>query len=97
VIELRESRAAPAAVGHGHCLQAGINDALFHGVPKYGREVIDLVRVDEANRLRQDRAACKVAKGARWLLLRNGANLAGAQNQVRFNELPAANRALFTV
>ena len=38
---------------------------------KYGREVIDRVRVDEANRLRHNRKARQVVKGARWLLLRN--------------------------
>lgn len=38
---------------------------------KYGREVIDRVRVDEANRLKDDKKARKVVKSARWLLLRN--------------------------
>lgn len=40
-------------------------------VAKYGRAVIDRVRVDEANRLRGDRSARKVVKSSRWLLLRN--------------------------
>ena len=35
---------------------------LFHVVAKYGREVIDRVRVDEANRLRHDKPAPKVIK-----------------------------------
>ena len=80
-----------------HCPQAEIVYDLFHVVAKYGREVIDRVRVNEANRLRQDRAARHVVKGARWLLLRNRENLASAQEHVRLNELLAANRALFTV
>jgi transposase len=57
-----------------HCPQARIYD-LFHVVAKYGREVIDRVRVDEANRLRHDKPARKVIKQARWLLLRNPQNL----------------------
>ena len=38
--------------------QAQIVSDLFHVVAKYGREVIDRVRVDEANRLRADRREC---------------------------------------
>ena len=40
-----------------NCPQARIVYDLFHVVAKYGREVIDRVRVDEANRLRADRPA----------------------------------------
>ena len=69
---------------------------LFHVVAKYGREVIDRVRVDEANRLRHDRPARRLVKSARWLLLRNRDNVA-AEDQVRLDELLEANRALFTV
>jgi len=39
------------------CPEAQIVYDLFHVVAKHGREVIDRVRVDEANRLRQDRPA----------------------------------------
>ena len=58
-----------------HC-QAAIVYDLFHVVAKYGREVIDRVRVDETNRLarahdRRHRAVRRVIKGTRWLLLRN--------------------------
>ena len=53
------------------CPQAQIVHDLFHVVARYGREVIDRVRVDEANRLRHDRRARAVIKGSRWLLLRN--------------------------
>jgi transposase len=79
------------------CPQAEIVYDLFHVVAKYGREVIDRVRVDEANRLRQDRPARHLVKGARWLLLRNRENVTHAADRVRLNELLAANRALFTV
>lgn len=79
------------------CPQAEIVYDLFHVVAKYGREVIDRVRVDEANRLRHDRPARHLVKGSRWLLLRNRENVTGAQDQVRLDELLTANRALFTV
>jgi len=80
-----------------HCPRAQIVFDLFHVVAKYGREVIDRVRVDEANRVREDRAARHLVKGARWLLLRNRENVTQPQDQVRLKELLAANRALFTV
>ena len=54
-----------------HCPNAAIVFDLFHVVAKYGREVIDRVRVDRANELRADRPAGSVVKGARWLLLKN--------------------------
>lgn len=54
-----------------HCPQAEIVYDLFHVVAKYGREVIDRVRVDQANQLRHDRPARKVLKSSRWLLLAN--------------------------
>lgn len=79
------------------CPQASIVYDLFHVVAKYGREVIDRVRVDEANRLRHDKPARKVIKGSRWLLLRNKKNLHQAQDRVRLRELLAANRKLATV
>lgn len=79
-----------------HCPHAAIVYDLFHVIAKYGREVIDRVRVDEANRLRQDRPARHLLKSSRWLLLRNRENVADA-DQVRLDELLAANRALFTV
>lgn len=79
------------------CPGAQIVFDLFHVVAKYGREVIDRVRVDEANRLRHDRHARRLVKSARWLLLRNRENVTRAEDQVRLNELLAANRALMTV
>lgn len=79
-----------------HCPNAEVVYDLFHVVAKYGREVIDRVRVDEANRLRGDKAARRVVKTARWLLLRNRENLE-AEQAVRLDELLDANRALLTV
>ncbi|HXX39150.1 MAG TPA: ISL3 family transposase [bacterium] len=79
-----------------HCRNAVIVYDLFHVVAKYGREVIDRVRVDEANRVRQDKAARKVIKGARWLLLRNRENVT-ADDRVRLQELLAVNRRLAAV
>jgi len=78
------------------CPQAEIVYDLFHIVAKYGREVIDRVRVDEANRLRGDRKARQVVKTARWLLLRNRENIAKKEDRVKLNELLKANRALMT-
>jgi transposase len=70
---------------------------LFHVVAKYGREVVDRVRVDEANRLRHDKSARKVVKGARWLLLKNRENIEKHDDRVRLNELLSANKHLATV
>lgn len=77
------------------CPNAEIVYDLFHVVAKYGREVIDRVRVDEANRLRHDRGARRVIKSSRWLLLRNRASLNPGQ-AVHLEELLQANQALLT-
>ena len=79
------------------CPKAEIVYDLFHIVAKYGREVIDRTRVDEANRLRHDKDARKVVKGARWLLLRNKENIRSAEDRVRLKELLSANRTLAKV
>ena len=87
------------------CPQAAIVYDLFHVVAKYAREVIDRVRVDETNRLglasprRESHrtARRRVIKGARWLLLRNRANVTRPADRVRLRELLGANRALFIV
>jgi transposase len=89
--------AAYAGEVRAHCPNAEIVYDLFHVVAKYGREVVDRVRVDEANRLRDDKPARKVVKSARWLLLRNRANLKTPEDIVRLDELLAANQALTTV
>lgn len=76
-----------------HCPNARVIYDLFHVIAKYGREVIDRVRVDEANRLKQDRPMRRVVKRSRWLLLRNRENVPPAQ-RTTLDELLAANRAL---
>jgi len=81
---------------NAHCPQAEIVYDLFHVVAKYGREVIDRVRVDQANQLRHDRPARKVLKSSRWLLLRNRRNLKPEQS-VHLKELLAANQPLLCV
>lgn len=80
-----------------HCPQAIVVYDLFHVVAKYGREVIDAVRVAEANRLRHDRPARRVVKSARWLLLRNEESLTRPEERTRLQELLEANHALLTV
>src|SRR5690606_1520080 len=52
--------------------------------------------VDQANLLRDDKAARKVVKQSRWLLLRNHANLKDGQ-AVQLQEVLAANQPLATV
>lgn len=79
-----------------HSPQADVVYDLFHVVAKFGREVIDRVRVDEANRLRHDKKARKVVKTSRWLLLRNSRNVK-AGDMLRLQELLEANRNLMTV
>ena len=63
-------------------------------VAKYGRELVDRVRADEANRLGADSHARRVVKGSRWLLLRNRENVTRETDQARLRELLAANGAL---
>lgn len=79
-----------------HCPNAEIVYDLFHVIAKFGREVIDRVRVDQANALRDDRPARRVVKRSRWLLLRNRDNLA-AEQTLRLDELLSANAPLHTV
>lgn len=87
-----------------HCPQVTIVYDLFHVVAKFGREVIDRVRVDETNRVarakgpndQRTRARRRVIKGARWLLLRNKENLPPT-DRLRLKELLAVNRRLYVV
>lgn len=79
------------------CPQADVVFDLFHVVAKYGHEVIDRVRVDEANRLKHDPAARRVVKGSRWLLLRNPDNIQRDEDRVRLDELLAAHHKLAKV
>ena len=57
-----------------HCPHAEVVYDLFHVVARYGRDVIDRIRVDQANALSHDKPARKVVKQSRWLLLRNRDN-----------------------
>ena len=61
------------------CPKARVVYDLFHVIAKFGREVIDRVRVDQANQLRHDKPARRAVKRSRWLLLRNPENLKGEQ------------------
>ena len=79
-----------------YCPQAEVVYDLFHVLARYGREVIDRLRVDQANLLRDDKPARKVVKQSRWLLLRNRENLKDGQ-AVQLRELLAANQPLATV
>ena len=79
-----------------HCPQAEVVYDLFHVVARFGRDVVDRVRVDQANALRDQPAARKVVKRSRWLLLRNRDNLKDDQS-VKLDELLAANTPLATV
>lgn len=79
-----------------HCPNAEVVYDLFHVVARFGRDVVDRVRVDQANALREQPAARKVIKRSRWLLLRNRDNLQEEQ-AVKLEELLAANAPLATV
>lgn len=79
-----------------HCPKARVVYDLFHVVAKFGREVIDRIRVDQANQLRHDKPARKVVKRSRWLLLRNKNNLKHEQ-AIKLKELLDANQSLMTV
>lgn len=79
-----------------HCPNAEVVYDLFHVVAKYGREVVDRVRVDQANQLREDKKARKAVKRSRWLLLKNPGKLS-SQEQVRLDELMQTNQPLAQV
>jgi transposase len=98
----------PAYLGEvrARCPQAALVYDLFHVIARYGREVIDRVRIDETNRLHRptrdhqrarSEAIRRVIKGTRWLLLKNRANVRTKADRIRLRELLAANRALFKV
>jgi transposase len=86
------------------CPQAAIVYDLFHVVAKFGREVIDRVRVAATNRIARagahndeaTRARRRVVKGTRWLLLKGRPSLTRAE-RVRLAEVLAANRQLWVV
>ena len=78
-----------------HCPNAQVVYDLFHVLARYGREVIDRVRVDQANKLRSSVVERKLIKGSRWLLLRNRDNL-NLEQEVHLQELLACNQDLMT-
>lgn len=79
-----------------HCPQAEVVYDLFHVVARFGRDVVDRVRVDQANELKKEPKARHVVKRSRWLLLRNRDNLDEGQ-AVKLDELLAANEPLAKV
>jgi transposase len=91
-----------------HCPHAAIVYDLFHALARYTAQVLDRVRMDEANRIAQPnrhhgrQAAEKqrrllTGQGVRWLLLRDRRNLQTHAEHVRLAELLAANRPLYIV
>lgn len=80
-----------------HCPNAQVVYDLFHVVVKYGREVVDRVRVDQANQLRHDKPARQLIKRSRWLLLRNAENIKKETDRIKLAELLAVNRSLAKV
>lgn len=91
-----------------YCPQAAIVYDLFHALARYTAQVVDRVRMAEANRLARvdrfhGRATAERARrlitgrGARWLLLRERRRLRSRKQRVQLRELLAANRRLFVV
>jgi transposase len=76
------------------CPHAALVYDFFHVVAKYGREVVDVVRLEEAKK--QDEAGRKLIKGSRYLLLKNDSSLGESQRQ-DLQVLLAANETLNTV
>jgi len=76
------------------CPQVAMVYDFFHVVAKYGREVIDRVRLDESKK--QSEIGRRYIKGSRYLLLRNEENLRSDQ-QEQLQELLSMNEALNTV
>ncbi|TKB50681.1 ISL3 family transposase [Ferrimonas sediminicola] len=79
-----------------HCPNAEVVYDLFHVVAKYGREVVERVRVDRANELRQDKPARRRVKRGRWVLLKNREKMTDRQHAY-LEELLAENRSLMVV
>lgn len=79
-----------------HCPNAEVVYDLFHVVAKYGREVIDRVRVDQANLLRDNKSARASIKRSRWVLLKNRDNLTDSQ-EVKLSQIMETNQPLATV
>lgn len=78
-----------------HCPNARIVYDLFHVVAKFGREVMDRVRVDQANKLKHDKKARQWVKRSRWVLLKNRDNL-NRQQDSYLTEILKMNQELMT-
>ena len=79
-----------------HCPNIRVVYDLCHVIAKFGREVSDRVRVDQANTLKADPSARRVIKRSRWLLLRNRDRLTDEQ-AIKLDDLLAANAPLTTI
>ena len=79
-----------------HCPNARVVYDLFHVVAKYGREVIDRVRLDCAKAQGTEQQARRHIKRSRWVLLKNEGNL-NDKERGRLEALLAANRDLMVV
>jgi hypothetical protein len=79
-----------------HCPNAEIVLDQFHVLANFGKQVLDRIRANEANRCRDDKAARELIKGAKWLLLGNWENIPNKESKSRLNELLEANQALIT-
>ena len=53
--------------------------------------------MDKANRPCSDRTVRKIVMSSRWRLLRNRQHITQEHDQLRLNELLAANQALMTI
>lgn len=91
-----------------HCPQAAIVYDLFHALARYTAQVVDRVRMTEANRLatvdrfhgraKAERARRLITgRGARWLLLRDRRRIRSPKDRVKLRELLAANHRLFVI
>ena len=76
-----------------HCPDARVVYDLFHVVAKFGREVMDRVRVDQASQLKHDKKARNWVKSSRWVLLKNRSNL-NSRQQSYLDELLSMNKDL---
>ena len=78
-----------------HCPNAKIVYDSFHVVAKFGREAMDRVRGDQANKLKQDNKARQWVKRSRWVLLKNRGNLNARQDSY-LTEILNINKDLMT-
>ena len=78
------------------CPNAEIVLDQFHVLANFGKQVLDRIRVNEANRCGDDKAARELIKGSKWLLLGNWENLPNRDSKTKLNALLDANQALMT-